>query len=290
VDGADGRHSDSVMSVLFLADFFSDQINGGGESNDAVLIADLRSRGVTVDLMHCRNVTSSILDTADTVIVSNFVTLTAANKKYIRENCDYIIYEHDHKYVSTRDPSKFIDFTAPSTYIVNKEFYCAARSVVVLSEICKTVMEKNLGNTNVHSIGSSLWSAKKFAFLRECNKEKTNTVAVVDSTNPTKGRGPAINFCYNKRIEFDLIASADPYEFLQILCKYETLVFIPQVLETFCRLVAEAKMLECKVYTNAKLIGMMSEPFADQSGLELIETLETQVDNALTYFHELVTK
>jgi len=287
---ANGRHPDSVVAVLFLADFYSDQINGGGENNDAVLIADLRERGVLVEKVHCQAVTVDQLRTADTIIVSNFVTLAPTHKEYIAENCDYIIYEHDHKYVTTRDPSKFVNFEIPPQCIVNKTFYHRARKVIVLSEICKTVMENNLGNTNVHSIGSSLWSKEKFAFLRECPKSKTKGVAVIDSNNPTKGRAAAIATCEKKSIEFDLISSPDQYEFLKILSEYKTLLFVPQVLETFCRLIAEAKMLECQVYTNGKLIGMMSEPFAQQSGHELIKTLEGQVTRALDYFYELVKK
>jgi len=278
------------MSVVFLADFFSNQINGGGENNDAVLIDDLRSRGLSVDLVHTQKITKEILDSADKVIVSNFVFLSAEIKDYIRENCDYVIYEHDHKYVKTRDPSKFVGFKIPHDQLVNTEFYKGASAVVVLSEICKQVMEDNIGNTNVHSIGSSLWSKEKIAFLRECNKKKTKEFAIVNSSNPTKGRSAAIEFCTNRGIKFDLVSSNDQYEFLKILSEYESLVFIPQVLETFCRLVAEAKMLNCKVYTNPKLIGLMSEPYGNASGTELIDVLETKVSNALEYFYGVITK
>ena len=89
---ANGRHPDSVVAVLFLADFYNDQINGGGENNDAVLIADLRERGVLIEKAHCQTVTVDQLRTADTIIVSNFVTLAPTHKEYIAENCDYIIY------------------------------------------------------------------------------------------------------------------------------------------------------------------------------------------------------
>ncbi len=52
------------------------------------------------------------------------------------------IPEHDHKYVTTRDPSKFYSFQAPANKIVNKAFYENANCVVVLSEICKEVLFK----------------------------------------------------------------------------------------------------------------------------------------------------
>ena len=285
----DGRNSDSLMSVVFLADFFSHQINGGGENNDAVLIEYLRSRGLTVDLVHTQKITKEILDSADKVIVSNFVLLSPEIKDYIRENCDYIIYEHDHKYVKTRDPSRFVGFSIPPSQLVNTEFYKGATAVIVLSKICKQVMEDNVGNPNVHSIGTSLWSQEKIAFLRECDKKKTKEFAIVNSSNPTKGRDAAVAFCKNRGIEFDLISSSDQYEFLKTLSQYDSLVFIPQVLETFCRLIAEAKMLNCKVYTNPTLIGLMSEPYGNLSGGELIDVLEKKVAEALEYFYGIVT-
>ena len=202
---------------------------------------------------------------------------------------EYIIYEHDHKYVRTRDPSKFPNFVIPPEELINVEFYHKAQHVVVLSQICKDVMEENLGNINVHSIGSSLWSEKKLEFLKNCSKDKSEEFALVDSDNPTKGRAAAIKFCQSKKIDFNLISSSDQYEFLQLLAKHKTLVFIPQVLETYCRLVAEAKMLDCMVYTNRGLIGFMSEPYSDQKGLTLIKTIEDKVAAALEYFYAAVT-
>ena len=276
------------MSVLFIADFYNDQINGGGENNDAVLIQSLESRGIDIERCHTNEVTREQIDSHDSILVSNFILLSDQIKTYLANNADYIIYEHDHKYVSTRDPSKFPNFKIPQDRLVNVEFYQRAKKVVVLSQICKDVLENNLGLTNVHSIGSSLWSEKKLSFLKKVSKEKHQSIAVVESGNPTKGTQPAVQFCNNRNLAFEFIGSNDQYEFLENLAQFQALVFIPQVLETFCRLVAEAKMLECNVYTNPRLIGMMSEPFATQSGLELIETLERQVENALDYFYKLV--
>ena len=276
------------MSVLFLADLYSHQINGGGENNDAVLINYLKKQEILVNLAYTKDVTPEMIDSHDVVIVSNFVLLSESMKSYIATHSNYVIYEHDHKYVRTRDPSKFRFFQAPPDQLINVEFYRKARKVVVLSEICKEVIEKNLQLTNVHSIGTSLWSKEKFDFLRTVEKNKTRNIAVVNSTNPTKGTSSAVRFCNDKKLEFEFIGSNDQYGFLRELAQFKALVFIPQVLETFCRLIAEAKMLGCNVYTKKTLVGFMSEPFSDQSGAELIDTLEKRTENALRFFHSLV--
>tara|TARA_Y100001963_G_scaffold158098_1_gene256511 strand:+ start:562 stop:1398 length:837 start_codon:yes stop_codon:yes gene_type:complete len=276
------------MAVLFVADLYSHQINGGGENNDAVLINYLRDQGVDVKLAHTQELNPAAVDAHDTLIVSNFVLLSEEMKAYISANADYIIYEHDHKYVRTRDPSKFHAFLAPPEHLINVDFYRKARKVVVLSQICKEVIEKNLQLTNVHNIGTSLWSKEKFEFIRSAQKDKNKEYAVVNSTNPTKGTPAAVKFCTEKALQFEFIGSTDQYTFLRELAQFKVLVFIPQVLETFCRLVAEAKMLDCKVYTKKALIGFMSESIGNQSGEELIDSLEKRTNVALDYFYDLV--
>ena len=211
--------------VALLQDFFENEIIGGAEKNDSVLLRYLIDNNIKAEGVHTYNV-ENMVESYDFYIVSNFVRLPEIVKNYLIQKGNYIIYEHDHKYVTTRDPSKFVNFQIPLQCIVNKTFYHRARKVIVLSEICKTVMENNLGNTNVHSIGSSLWSKEKFAFLRECPKSKTKGVAVIDSSNPTKGRAAAIATCEKKSIDFDLISSPDQYEFLKILSEYKTLLFV----------------------------------------------------------------
>jgi hypothetical protein len=280
------------MSCLFLSDLYSDQINGGAENNDAVLIQYLRDKGVELECRSTNNITPDEISLHNCTILSNFILLSEQTKVHLINNCRYVIYEHDHKYVNSRDPSKFIDFKAPAEHIINGDLYANARQVVVLSTICKSVMEKNLGNKNVHSIGTSLWSAKKFKFIEQLSRSarKTKDLAILNSPNPTKGTAAAIEFCKINGITPDLIGSPDQYEFLQILSEYRTLLFIPQVLETFCRLVVEARMLNCNVQTKKNLIGFMSEPYSSQSGLELLGTLEKKVEEALGHFYGLVTQ
>jgi hypothetical protein len=282
-----------MIRVVFIADFFSNEINGGGENNDSVLINFLRDKGIDVETIHSQKITPQYIENSqedEVFIVSNFVGLSEECKRVLEQSKKYIIYEHDHKYVRTRDPAKYVNYEIPQNDIVNYDLYKNAKKVVVLSTICKEILERELKLTNVHSISTSLWSKEKFEFIRELNTDdsKLNKTAVVESHNPTKGTPSAVEFCRHKNIEFDLISSPDQKEFLSTLNQYENLVFIPQVLETFCRLVAEAKMLNCNVYTKKTLLGFMSEPFSDQCDEELISTLEGQVSAALDYFYDLV--
>jgi hypothetical protein len=279
------------VRILFLADFYDHHLNGGAESNDAVLIEHLRQSKNNITCKSTKEITTGELLGYDRIIISNFMFLSPHVKAWLTSHSSYIIYEHDHKYIKTRDPSKFTDFKIPEDQLVNIEFYRNANLVVVLSKICKEVILKSIPEASVESIGTSLWTKKKLDYIRARTViQKTKKNAVVSSQNPTKGMMSAISFCQQKQIDFDLISSADPYEFIDILGTYHSLIYIPQVLETYCRLVVEAKMLGCQVYTNKNLIGFMSEPIAKLQGSDLIDQIEIRVDAALKKFDEILER
>lgn len=278
--------------ILFLADFFSEDLLGGAESNDFVLLRFLEEKNYDVKKVRCREVNVQFLSNFDDdtkLIISNFVTLKEDAKLYIQEKMQYIIYEHDHKYVTTRDPSKFPNFEIPKNNIINKRFYENASAVVVLSEICKKVLINNLSLSNVHNIGTSLWTKQRLDKIKEMsNNEKNVAYGVLNSKNSIKGTKQALEWCNNKQITPTLIASQNEEEFLEMLSRCEKFIFIPQVLETFNRLTAEAKMLNCKVVTNKTLLGFASEQTYELSGIKLIEETEKRIENALSLFEELI--
>ena len=98
--------------VVFVADFFREQINGGAESNDGVLINRLSELGFDITTVASSDVSVEFVleNRGNKFIISNFVRLSKDAMSVLASACDYIIYEHDHKYVSTRDPSVFVDF------------------------------------------------------------------------------------------------------------------------------------------------------------------------------------
>lgn len=286
-------------TILFIADMFTKDINGGAESNDSVLISHLRERGYDVKPCYPKIAHEAIREYGPDVfyIVGNFVSLPEETKRILEHKCEYVIYEHDHKYVKTRDPSKFKDFNIPEDQIINKSFYEKAKAVVVLSKVCKEVIEKNLGLTNVHNIGTSLWSDERLDFISDLSERPKHDgikIAYLRSLNPTKGTKAAEEYLKGQGLKYDedytCAYSQSPERFLEILSKYEKFVFIPQVLETFCRLACEAKMLNCKLITKPNLLGFASEECFNLSGEDLIEDIRKRKDKALKLFEGLIEK
>ena len=275
------------MKIGFIADFFSSQLTGGAELNDSVLIEYLEKKFDVSKILSDQCTLDKIKD-LDFLIISNFVGLNSKIINYITSNKQYIIYEHDHKYVSTRDPARFRDFKIPVDKLINIPFYRAAKKVVCLSNIQVKILKESANLNNCVSIGTSLWHPKTLEYINNLDKTKINKSAVVNSKNPIKNTELAERFCKEKNIEYDLISSGDTREFLKILAKYDSLVFIPGVLESLCRLVVEAKMLGCKVFTKTKMIGASYEDWFNLSGDELVEKIAENVHNAILLFEKLI--
>ena len=151
------------MKIVFISDFFKSDLVGGAELNDSVLIGFLQKYH-EVQLVHSKNLKPEDVVNNEYFIVSNFANVPI-NLIKLLETKKYIIYEHDHKYVSNRNPSQFVNFTIPKHLIINKRFYQNAHKVFVLSKICKKVIEDNLEINNVINIGTSLWSEKDLSFI-----------------------------------------------------------------------------------------------------------------------------
>ena len=270
--------------VAFVSDFFSNDLLGGAENNDENLINSLSST-CDVKRFYSKSITPEDLSQVDSVIVSNYVTLNSESYSYIIHEKQYMIYEHDHKYVSTRDPSVFHDFLAPSNNIVNKEFYERATHVVVLSDICKKVLLRNIKKANVHNIGCSLWSNATFGELRQnCLIQKNRDLCIMKSLNPTKNYHKTIKYCNDNSLQYEEIYSPVYKDFLLQLAQYKRFLFIPKVLETYSRICAEAKMMNVDVMTNKKMIGFFSEPYSNLKGEDLIDCIEDKNRSAYEFF------
>ena len=273
-----------MKKVLFIADMFAEHLIGGAELNDDVLYNHLCENGFDVRKIASSNVTDDVIINNDLFIVGNFVALPE-NLKEVLMLKKYIIYEHDHKYVSNRNPGAFENFNIPSQYIINRDFYAKAHKVIVLSKVCKEVMEKNLQIDNVVSIGCSLWSDEKLELIESLQKtEKNNKFCIINSNNPIKGTAQAIKYCEDNNIDYDLIGPLPEKELLETMAKYKGFVFFPQVLETLSRIVVEAKMLNCGVLTTPQLIGAASEEWFSSSGTKLIETIRNKKLESFSIF------
>tara|TARA_R110002110_G_scaffold17363_5_gene73441 strand:- start:2367 stop:3962 length:1596 start_codon:yes stop_codon:yes gene_type:complete len=258
-----------MNKILFIADFFSDQISGGGELNNSVLINLLTAKGYEIASINSHLVNERHLSSQKNIIVANFKNLSEENKSKIQDK-NYIIYEHDHKYLKDRNPGIYPEYKAPKEDIINREFYENAKAVLCQSSFHAKILKKNLEIDNIINLSGNLWSEEHFALLEEMSKvEKIDKYAIMASSIPHKNTSKAVAYCKAANAEYVLIPPSGPQEFLRELGRYKTLVFLPETPETLSRVVVEARMMGMRTKTTNN-IGAIHEDWFSKKGLDLI--------------------
>ena len=89
-----------MNKTVFIADFFANEIPGGGELNNKEFIDIIRSSGFSVEKIKSERVTPSVIQANRdcNFIIANFIGLREDAKKSLYDK-KYVIYEHDHKYL-----------------------------------------------------------------------------------------------------------------------------------------------------------------------------------------------
>ena len=267
---------------MFVSDFFYEQVKGGAESSDDVLISFLQSKGHSVQKIQSHLFKNSIrLAPADNklFIVSNFCNLSTASKRQLMLNENYIIYEHDHKYLISRNPGNYKNFLAPKQSIINLDFYLAAKKVICQSNFHLGIISKNLGElSNLYNVSGNLWSERQLKKIAELSSvKKTESYAILQSNVSHKNTAGAIKYCEENNLPCSLIPPLEYDNFLNELSTKIGLVFLPKTPETLCRVAVEARMMNLKVITN-NLLGAKYEPWFKQRGFPLIKLMSNKFE------------
>lgn len=268
------------MKIFFIADFFVDKLfAGGGEKSNDEFINQCRKLNNEVITKESYYVTleeiKKMNEDGYRFIIANFLLLHTEVLNYITKNCKYIIIEHDHKYLESRNPGLYRNFIAPKSDIRFIEFYKNSIKIICQSNLHKEIMQKNLELDNIMTINGNFWSDDELKYIEE-NRElikKSSLCCIIDySGNLSKGTDLAIQYCISNKLPYKLI-NVMPFRFyIDEISRHHTFVFIPRTPETFSRIIVEAKMLGTNIKTIKKLIGACNEEWWDKySSKELIE-------------------
>ena len=268
------------MNFIIISDFFLSDLpfNGGAEYNDKVLFEELSSKVKKVDMVKSHEATVEFLEKLDKkskIIISNFINLPESSKKYLIENLDYVLYEHDHKYIKSRNPALFHDFKAPKEQIINYDFYKNAKAVFAQTDFHKKIIDQNLQTNNVINLSGNLWSDEDLECIeKNLEIEKEDLCSILDSHQRNKNTKGAYDYCQKNNIPHELILDKNYHNFLKKIGKNNKFIFLPTTPETLSRICAEARMMGCSVITNG-LVGCKHEKWFKMKGKELIEYMRS---------------
>ncbi len=268
-----------MKEIVWIADFFLDDVHGGAEIVNNVAMDELTNLGWAIQKIRSKDVTPEyVIDNKDCkFVIANFLQINPASYEAIVKNAEYFVYEHDHKYIKTRDPSYFEEngYVAPTEMLANTPLYRNAKAVICQSGIHARIVRDNLLLDNVVNMKCSLWGQEEINILRNnCSVEKTEKALILDSNNKVKGTATAVAWAKENNVECNMIGPSAYEKLIETLAVHETLVFFPQTLESFCRLIVEARAVNCKLITNKNNGATYEEWFPSLMGEELIQYLE----------------
>lgn len=267
-----------MKKIIFVADFFEDQIVGGAEKNDANLINYFKNKNLLEQKINSQNITTEFLESKKdycVFIVSNFSLLSVESKRYLADYCKYIIYEHDYKFCKTRNPIFYKDFLVPIEYLTNINFYKNAIRVVTLSKLHYDIFQRNLKGIILENIKCSLFSEESLDFLSSLiHKEKKEEYGIIDYKNSLKNTNLCIDYAKKNNLNFSLFSDNDYYCFLNKMADYKKLILMPGHPEPTPRTAVEAKILGIKIVANKNLIGVSHEEWWSLEKEDLVKEIK----------------
>ena len=282
------------MKKYFIADFYADKINGGGELVNQIIIDHLKGRGYDVVCYESKDVDLDVLKKIDKdfIMIGNFLQLKSLEiLNHITNNCNYAIIEHDHKYLRTRNPSLYKNYIAPENQIIHHDFYRNAKAVFCQSTLHSKIVSENLNINNIVNLQYSLWTEDNLDYLKSLqDQNKSKEAIIVNSNNPVKGVDQARAFCTSKSINYNIVGPTSWHNLMLEMSQHQKLVFFSQVLETYCRLVVEAKMLGCQIITNRNNACTYEDWFSKYTGTELIEFIREKKKTVFSKIEKVINQ
>lgn len=275
--------------MILIADYLIEDLVRGAQLTDQAMLDHL---GLS-NIKRIRSREVSEINKDEFYILSSVFQLAEEHIYKLKEYENYIIFEHDHGYVASRNP-----FMIPGcngwienkTGIVsqdkqiNRELYKKAKAVICLTKWHENQLRKNLDGT-FDNIGGASWrinalntiddirnNIKKkyeYGFFNDSPIIKLSNGQIFNQGVNIKNKNEALQYCIDNKLKYKYIPRInDNKKFLSVMASFESFIFFPKIPETCSRILTEAKMLDLNVITNDNS-GAVHEDWWKLSGQEL---------------------
>ena len=237
-----------MPKVVFVADYFAEDLIGGAELSTEALIecspypvVRLRSRDVDE---------AKIFEHGDAFwIFTNFTKLNHGLIPLIIRRLDYCIIEYDYKYCVYRSPevhrlTENMECNCVNPFI--RDFFTNSKINWFMSERQMSWYGKKIPimQEKLCAVLSSVFSNTTLDLIKSLKKEKREkTWVVIGSDSYIKGTDQAVQYCKDIGREFRLLKNMKYEDLLAELSESVGLIYKPRGGDTCPRLVIEAKLL-----------------------------------------------
>lgn len=239
-----------MSRVLLISDNPIGVSDRGAESCDRIIFDQLKC-----DFATCFEFNDNPRTDYDKIIVSNFSALSDYSKEALKKT-RYETYNHDFLFVGHRIPSFYENCLVPEDQKINIDFFNSAHKNYVQSSFQGEIFEKNRIK-NVVNLDGNLWTADDLDDMVALNGPKNGRAAII--AGYYKGEEQSVNLARQLNIPFDILPKLPYKEFLAELSKFSLYLFNPPILESFCRVLYEAKLMGVIPVTTNMCGGVHSE-------------------------------
>lgn len=267
------------MKILFISNYNPFESSGGAEKNAKAMIQYIQKKDKNIEFIYCRT-TDFSLEQGDSLDsdVFMFESFDGLSNKIVKELKDYKYFIFENSYGFSSDKlfglkqrkNKLIEEN-----IIYLDFYKNAAKVIMQSSFQEMIFRCNIGDGfNYLTLNGNFWSEKDIELLEDFKYKRSSFDLIEnkgkdfyailggknDLHNKIKGVKEAVDFCKKKGFDYDIIRPTSYYNYLEELSKYDNLVFLPTVPETFSRVYIEARYLGLNVISNNN-IGAKYTPY-----------------------------
>ena len=242
--------------IIFVADAFVQQFNGGAELTSEAIIND--------SLLPIHKVNASMVDVKlmkenkDRFwIFGNFKMLSEKCMIYAAKNLSYSILEYDYKYCTVRSPELHTLKSGACNCEKERQgklvsvFFNQAKTVWFMSDAQRSMYLSKLPFLKNTDVLSSVFSRENLKFINSLNTtEKNNKWLILQSTSWIKGTELAIGLAKERNLDYELVHNLSHHQFLSKLAESKGMIYIPPGSDTCPRMIIEAKLLDCELILN----------------------------------------
>lgn len=286
------------MRIVFVADYFQEDMNGGSERSLQALID---AAPVPVEKVRSVDFNPSEYTRDDFVIFGNFANLALARLPEIRKRLQYAVIESDFKYCLMRSPELHAQTQGKCDCDENDYgtrifgFYFDAVAVFWKSHIHMNRHFEAFPALEVHQnvVLSATYTKDDIEYLLALSavtrrRNFRRGWAVFKTDNWIKGYQDAVDYCARHKLARVDIGKGSWHDTMKKLSRCEGLVFLPRGMESCSRITIEARMLGLDVAINGN-VPVAKEIWFNQSVEQMAEYLKGRPEVFWTVINANIT-
>lgn len=250
-----------MRKIIFVSDFFADQLIGGAELSLQALIdvckgEVIKVKSEDVDGLFIKENKKAFW------VIGNYTNLKYTLLPLLAESVEYCVIEFDYKFCKYRNPqlhkfSETVDCNCYKTFGKRiEEFYRNAKIVFWMSEAQLNIYREKLPRINETNniVLCSIFSDDTLDHIKrlrtESNGKKNDEWIVTGHESWVKGFHSTVKYCEENKLKYRVVYSVAHKKLLEILAYSKGLVYQPSGEDTCPRLIIEAKLLGCELIIN----------------------------------------